>query len=297
MTEQDVYWHAQIHSVLPGLEIHGYELHQEGLINDVVIVNNEWVIRFTKTKWGRELMETESQLMKILQPRLSLPIPAPTIQTNGSIAYRLIIGEPFLRETWLFGDEIWKQKFADQLGTFLSGLHQIDPDDFEWQLPQSYASASRETWLEIYERAINKLFPLLLPHQVDWVEALFNPALNQIDFFDYQPTVIHGDLVPYHILCNPEKHLITGVIDFGLAGLGDPAADLGTLINYYGESLVSRLKSTYPEWESLISRARFYAQALELQWVLLGLESGEQYWFTSHLGNARDVGRVVHGFS
>jgi hypothetical protein len=61
------------------------------------------------------------------------------------------------------------------------------------------------------------------------------------------------------------------------------------LLNYYGESLVSKLSKTYPELDKLMGRARFYAQAIELQWVLLGLESGEKYWFTSHLGNALDI--------
>jgi aminoglycoside 2''-phosphotransferase len=82
---------------------------------------------------------------------------------------------------------------------------------------------------------------------------------------------------------------ISAVIDFGVAGLGDPATDLGSVLNYYGESLVHRLMRTYPTLEGLMDRARFYAQAIELQWVLLGLESGEKYWFTSHLGNARDI--------
>jgi hypothetical protein len=32
-----------------------------------------------------------------------------------------------------------------------------------------------------------------------------------------------------------------------------------------------------------------YAQSIELQWVLLGLETGESFWFTAHIGGARDV--------
>ena len=32
-----------------------------------------------------------------------------------------------------------------------------------------------------------------------------------------------------------------------------------------------------------------YAQSSDLQWVLLGLETGESFWFTAHIGGARDV--------
>jgi len=43
-------------------------------------------------------------------------------------------------------------------------------------------------------------------------------------------------------------------------------------------------------YEKLISRARFYAQAIELLWALMAIESRDDYWFTAHLGGARDIG-------
>jgi aminoglycoside 2''-phosphotransferase len=79
------------------------------------------------------------------------------------------------------------------------------------------------------------------------------------------------------------------VIDFGVAGIGDPALDVGSLITAYGERFVAKMIKTYPDLGKQTSRARFYAQAIELEWVLLGLETGEMFWFTAHLGEARDV--------
>ena len=85
------------------------------------------------------------------------------------------------------------------------------------------------------------------------------------------------------------KHKITGLIDFGVAGIGDPASDLGSLISSYGESFVTEIQATYPHLDTLLPRARFYAQSIELQWVLLGIETGEAFWFTAHVGGARDI--------
>ena len=289
MPDHELYWHEQIHRVMPDLEIMEYELHQEGLVNDVLIVNNEWVIRFTKTEWGKELMANEDRLMCFLQPRLFLSIPTPVKRGDGVIVYPHLIGEPLLRQTWRGAGKLGMKNLADELGLFLYELHSIDVEDLDWDVPHSFAPTTRETWLEIHDRVIEKIYPLLLSHQIDWVEALFNPALSIPDFFEFWPVLVHGDLAPYHILCHPEENRLTAVIDFGVAGLGDPATDLGSLLNYYGESLVTRLGETYPDLPRLIDRARFYAQALELQWVLLGLDSGEKYWFTSHLGGARDI--------
>jgi aminoglycoside 2''-phosphotransferase len=289
MSEQDVYWHEQIHSIMPELEIVEYELHQEGLVNDVVIVNNEWVIRFTKTEWGKELMATEDRLLCFLKPKLTLSIPSPVVRANGAMAYPHLIGETFLRETWLAADTQKRQMLADQLGQFLNELHHVETDDLDGELPLCFAPVTRETWLEIHDRVVEKIYPLLLSHQIDWVESLFDPALSIPNFFEFSPALVHGDLAPYHLLFHPEEKRLTAVIDFGIAGLGDPATDLGSLLNYYGESLVGMIEKSYPDYATLISRARFYAQAVELQWVLLGIETEEKYWFTAHLGSAQDI--------
>ncbi|MFN2304361.1 MAG: phosphotransferase family protein [Anaerolineales bacterium] len=290
MTDQEPYWHAEVHRIMPDLEIKTMDVHHEGLVNDILIVNKEWVFRFTKTNYGRELLDQEYQLLQFLQPKLRLSVPFPVIHGNGFMVYHHLEGLAFRREIWQQCD-IKKQKFiGSQLGQFLHELHDAPVRDLEWEIPLTLAPVTKETWFDIYENIVQKVYPLLLPHQIDWVEELFEPALTLSDFFDFKPVLVHGDLAPYHILYSPEEIRLTAVIDFGVAGMGDPATDLGSLINSYGESLIQKIGVEYDEYSALVPRARFYAQAIELQWVLLGVESGEQYWFTAHLGGARDIG-------
>jgi len=289
MTDLDAYWHEQIHQVMPDIAINHYQLHQEGLVNDVLIVNDEWVFRFTKTEWGKELMNLEDRLMQFLQTNVTLSIPSPVKRGDGVLVYPHLKGETFLRTMWKNGDAALQQMLADQLGQFLFELHSAPTSELDWDLPLTLAPVTRDTWLDIYERIVDKVYPLLLPHQMEWVAQLFEPALILPDFFDFESMIIHGDLAPYHILYDSDKACLGAVIDFGIAGLGDPATDIGSLINYYGENLVVRLGNTYPNLDALMNRARFYTQAIELQWILLGVESGEKYWFTAHLGGARDL--------
>jgi aminoglycoside 2''-phosphotransferase len=49
------------------------------------------------------------------------------------------------------------------------------------------------------------------------------------------------------------------------------------------------LEMIRPHTSVNLPRARFYAQSIELQWVLQGLESGETFWYTAHMGGARDL--------
>ena len=138
-------------------------------------------------------------------------------------------------------------------------------------------------------QANQKIAPLLQAYQLEWLADLFDSVLNNPQSDQYAPALIHGDLASYHLLLDETGQNLSGVIDFGMAGLGDPANDIGLLISIYGECFVQKMKPAYPQLDTLLPRARFYAQLLEIEWVLHGLESGETFWFTAHLGNARDI--------
>src|SRR5437016_6088522 len=43
---------SRIHEIKPDLEIQTVALNEEGLANDVVIVNGQWVFRFAKGEFG-----------------------------------------------------------------------------------------------------------------------------------------------------------------------------------------------------------------------------------------------------
>lgn len=281
---------ATLREILPDVEVRTIEVHQEGLVNDVVIVNDAWVVRFTKTEFARELMDMECRLLNFLEPQLSLSIPKPERIDQDILIYPHLKGRDFTREIWAATSVDERKGLADQLGIFLNDLHGVQTRELDWEIPHTLAPVTRDTWTDIYERLLEKVQPLLLPHQLAWMEGLFEMPLNADGFFDFEPVLIHGDLAPYHILFSPEERKLSAVIDFGTAGFGDPATDLGSLISSYGESLVSQVERTYPHFIELLPRARFYAQAIELQWVLLGVESGEDYWFTAHIGGARDIG-------
>ncbi|HEY0079616.1 MAG TPA: hypothetical protein VGB73_13465 [Pyrinomonadaceae bacterium] len=52
---------------------------------------------------------------------------------------------------------------------------------------------------------------------------------------------------------------------------------------------MDRFYETYPEAESYLKRARFYAGAQEVRWLLTGIERNELRWFAVHVGGAKDM--------
>lgn len=279
----------RIKLIMPDLIIDQFEINQEGLINDVVIVNRELVFRFAKDEAAARILDGEMKILDLIRPRIDLAVPTPVYRSHDSVVYPFLEGDPLLRDRIRGMDERTQCSLAGQIGTFLCCLHATDTSGAKWEIPATLAPVTRDRWLEIRSRVERTLYPLLLRHQVQWAERLFNSVLEHPDTFDYTAALIHGDLAPYHILFDGRKGQITGVIDFGVAGLGDPALDIGVLMTNYGESFVSKIARVYPDWEAYLPRAKFYAQSIELHWVLLGLETGEDFWFAAHLGGARDI--------
>lgn len=261
-------------------------------MNDVAIVNKKLVFRFAKAEKYAKILDKEVKILDLIRPRIGIEVPTPIYRSHDCVVYPLLDGRPFLRETLLSLPSDVQLKTAEQLGKFLCGLHTAEISGLDWKIPSTLAPVTRDEWLDIRQKVKEKVYPLLLKHQIRWAENLFDSVLSQPESFDYRPSLIHGDLAPYHILFDVNENKITGVIDFGVSGIGDPALDIGSLISSYGESFVSKMESTYPNLDEYLPRARFYAQAIELEWVLLGIETGENFWFAAHLGRARDVSPV-----
>lgn len=289
MDEPLTAWAQKVQAVLPDLKIESLELNQEGLINDVVIVNRRLVVRFSKTEAYAEVLDNEARILELIRPFLHLSVPEPVVKAAGVMVYPLLEGQPLLFEEVLELDSPSRAELAAQLGAFLHDLHSIATAGLAMPLPRTRARTTRQEWADFKSQVQEKIYPLLQPHQVHWIERFFTAALEDPEFFGYTPSLIHGDLAPYHILWSPAEMRLCGVIDFGMAGLGDPAADFGILISLYGERFVTQMGAAYPGLENLLHRARFYAQSIELEWVYRGLESGENFWFTAHLGGARDI--------
>jgi aminoglycoside 2''-phosphotransferase len=228
--------------------------------------------------------------LRLLAPYITLPIPVPFHASADLLAYRMIPGEPLRRDMFRRLPEEDRQAVADQLAGFFRELHNIPINEIrDFHIPTADALMKREGWLNVYARIRERVFPLLQRHQRDWTTEHFESHLADESNFAYELKMVDTDIPPYHIMFDPARRRINGIIDFGCAGLGDPAIDFGVILNYYGESFMRRFYRTYPEAVTYLKRARFYAGAIELRWLLQGIERQDPLWFAAHIGGARDI--------
>jgi aminoglycoside 2''-phosphotransferase len=275
-------------AIMPDLEIEQFEV-DGGLFNEVAIVNRQFVCRFARDENAAAILQREMRLLDLIRPHLDVRIPDSIHHGPDYMVYPFLEGVNLTRKLVLASSLGEQAALAGQIGAFLYRLHSIDVSHADWEIPATLAPSERQNWVEIQARLKQSVYPLLMKSQIDWVDDLLEVALQDASFFQYARGLIHGDLAPYHILYDVRERKINAVIDFGVAGMGDPATDIAGLINFYGETFVLKIQPAYPGLEELLPRARFYAQAIELQWVLLGLENEDLSWFTAHLGGARDI--------
>ncbi|MEM7799017.1 MAG: phosphotransferase [Chloroflexota bacterium] len=288
----------QIKTAFPDLEHRTVEINQDGMVNIAVIINRERVFRFPRRDAGRELMAHEMRVIDLISPSVDLPIPNWDYRSNEMISYPFIKGKPFLTDDLYRFSEKEKDEVAEKLATFLKSLHSIPVADAKRAgIHQSETVRNPENWVQFYADIETHLFPLMWADGREWVRRHFAPFLADHSLWEHEPVFIHGDLATYHLLYDFDAGRFSGVIDFGTAGIGDSAVDFAVMINQYGESFLRRMQRYYPEIKAHITRSRFRAGTLELQWVLSGLKNNANDMFVVHIGRARDVRPVDSGWS
>ncbi len=268
MDTKEAKYIAYIKSKYPEMELIKTESNfTDGKHGDIVIVNDKHVFKFSRFDWSVGYIDNEVNILKLLSRYLSTAIPEAEGLEKGVARFSLIKGEPLYRNTILQLRIRLQEMLAEQLGTFLRQLHSTSLKGANTKSIQEYQNTrSFEEWLVVFEEIERKVFLYCDSFTKEYYRQIFKPLLSEESFMSYQPTLIHGDLMPYHIIYNKSSNRISGIIDFGLAGIGDPAVDIGAVLDNYGEAFVRRMSRYYKNIELYIDRARFYSYMGQLLW-------------------------------
>jgi aminoglycoside 2''-phosphotransferase len=264
----------------PDLAVEDAQLNRDGQFSHILVVNGEIIFRFPRYADGVEGLAREVRILRHIQGRVTLPIPNPIYASRGTQAvgrafmgYRLIPGEPLWPQTLAaIGDEGVLRRLARQLALFLKELHSIPVEDIGVDLP---IRDGHDEFAAMYAEIRASLFPFMRPDARDGVRRHFEAYLDDPRLHRFEPSLRHGDFGPSNILYDPQSRAISGVIDFGFTGLGDPAQDVAA-VSWYGEPFLQRILRAYPQTESMLERARFYRGTYALEEALHGLRSGDR---------------------
>jgi aminoglycoside 2''-phosphotransferase len=273
-----------IQQAYPDLPIASASFNEEGQNNVVLVVNDALIFRFPRYPVALKQLEIELAVLNGIQDAITLRVPNPQFVRldapvgQAFMGYQMIPGELLWRNTLAaIQDEQVLDGLADQLAGFLKELHSVPVRSaIACDLPRSDTA---EECADIYQRMQTLCYPHMRPDARAWTTEHFERFLNDQRNFDYEPVLKHSDFGMGNILFDAQEQIITGIIDFGSATLGDPAYDFAGLLSSYGEPFLHRLEGVYPALASYWERVRFYRGTFALLEALLGLEQGDEAAF------------------
>ena len=245
-----------------------------GWDNRVTLVDGRWVDRTPRFPDREPQLRREAALLPWLGPLLPLPVPAPTVVSE----------DPFtVRHAYLPGSRCpgTSPEHGAEIGRFLRTLHTVDTGE----AIRHGARDGDTTYAEVrttVARMAREVLPLLPARVAASGEAL----LERMATPPPRTSVVHADLGPEHIRVVAER--VTGVIDWGDSGIGDPALDLAWTTLGADRPFADAVLLGYRPDEALVARARDWHQLGPWHEVLYGLGEGGREFVESGLAGTVD---------
>jgi aminoglycoside phosphotransferase (APT) family kinase protein len=226
------------------------EVRSTGTVNAIYRLGDHLYARLPRVRgWARDL-DNELRWLPRLGPQLPLRIPEPVGRGRPGSSYPFswaiygwIDGQPYADE--LVDDE---RQAAKELARFVVDLRRIDPSG----APRGGRKPLRE--LDVVTRAaIDSARGVIEGDAATaaWERALRAPA------WAGTPVWVHCDLLRPNVLVRDGR--VFSVIDFGSAGVGDPAADVIAAWSVFGRAGRGVFRAALEVDDGTWERARGFA--------------------------------------
>jgi aminoglycoside phosphotransferase (APT) family kinase protein len=226
------------------------EVQSTGTVNAIYRVGEDVYARLPRVAAWQADLRREAQWLPWLAERLSLPIPEPIGEGRPNASYpfawalyRWMHGEPYTDES--IEDEA---RAARDLAGFVLELRRLEPSGapLAGRRPLRELDAATRAAIEAGRSLIDASAALAA-----WDDAVESAV------WEGEPVWIHADLLRPNILTCAGS--ISVIIDFGAAGVGDPAADVIAAWSVFGPVGRKEYRSALHVDDETWRRARGFA--------------------------------------
>jgi aminoglycoside phosphotransferase (APT) family kinase protein len=187
-----------------------------GTVNALYRLGDEMVVRLPR-RYATDIDREHSTLARVA-PHLPVAIPVPLAKGEPAEGYPW----HWCVDRWLEGEHPSVDDLRDpdrlalDLARLVKALWRIDPAG----APPVARGMSLARWDPPVRKALTQLEDLIdtAAAAAAWDSVLATPEWSQ------PPVWVHGDLIPFNLLVADGR--LSAVLDWGGAGLGDPATDL-----------------------------------------------------------------------
>lgn len=271
LTQQYV---ERISYAFPRLSIEQATPNTTGWDSFVLEVNGNLIFRFPLRPEIEAELRTESELLRELANVLSVPVPDYKYIWKGDATYtHPFVGYPKIEGVHphqLVNSPV-RDILAAELGTFISSLHAFP---IEQAIEAGVREYSQEAWWRVHAQRSPEvegvIRPLVSAEQWAQIDAQWHSLVATLKGSAFRPVFVHNDLFSSHIFCDPNSGLLTGIIDWGDAGIGDPAKDFGGLLYDCGSVFTEQVAAHYTgeQGANFRGRIRHYAFRIHFSEIL-----------------------------
>src|SRR5689334_7928925 len=217
-----------------------------GTVNAIFRLGDELAVRLPRRHGRAEVGGKELEWLPRLAPVLPLEIPIPVAQGQPSADY------PWYWDvlTWVDGEttpveDLDGVEAARELASFVAALQRVDPTGAPSGrgIPLAERDPEIRHWLAKFDGG-------------SWAETEWERALAAAPW-EGPPVWHHGDLDARNWLVRDGR--ITGVIDWGSMGVGDPACDVMVAWKLHSSAARDAFRDALPTDDATWDRARGWA--------------------------------------
>jgi aminoglycoside 2''-phosphotransferase len=276
----------------PTLSVQRSSLLGEGWDSVALLVNDQLVFRFAKRPDAAVRQAREADLLPLLSDLLPLPIPRytytwtdPAWPGKRIVGYRMVAGESLM----LTRPE-HRATQAAQLGEFVSALHAVPLEEARRHgVVVRDAASLRAAYRGFFAKVRAHMLPLFSAQEQAAIVTFWSDYLDDDACFTFTPTLVHRDLVAEHVLFDLAAGHLTGVIDWGDAGIDDPAVDFAGVRRQLGDEFAQQMLAAYhPALDATaLRRMDFYAGIEPFHEIHFGQTHGD----AAHLAHGVELAR------
>ncbi|GAA2490261.1 macrolide 2'-phosphotransferase [Streptomyces gobitricini] len=253
-----------------------------------------WILRQPRRAEASAQLAVEGAVLSAVRDRVPVAVPDWRLDTPDLVAYPRLPGEAAGGEdpgtlvyAWSMDPLARPDHYLEPLARCLVAVH-ATPLDGTWELPGAHPAGPDAVRSRIADKLTRARTELDLPaaRLRGWQEWLDDDRL-----WPDRLVLVHGDVHPGHTLVERRASgppVLSGLLDWANAGIGDPAADFVDMLYAGGTDVLGRLLDAYRAAGGEVRdgmRAHILARASFI-WVhvaLRGLDTGTPAWVETAL--------------
>lgn len=248
-----------------------------GPFNSALLTDSDgiqYVVRESRGAKGNLELATETQAIRAVKGAGALPFKVPTLVADSTTPS----GDTLQILEFVYGSNIDLDSLGSNdpvirsIGFALAAIHSLSPDKIRQAgMPEFSASEVRQArTAELDRAAATGRIPAALLQR-------WESAIEDLDLFRFQPTVVHGNLVSGNLLELDNE--VSGVIGWSNLHIGDPAEDFASFAANIDSELIDAIKFAYFERRdevdsNLAQRATLYSELAIASYLVSSLAIG-----------------------